>query len=160
MKSERGITLMSLIIYVAAMVITIGILSMMTTYFYNNVTTIGKTIDSSKEYTKFNSYFSQEVNTKGIKVLKCENDNEDNSVIVASDSNNQEMNGNYILFSNGEQYTFVKEDKAVYKNNAKIAEGITSMTFGNSIENGKEKITITYTLDKKTNEETRTYILV
>lgn len=144
MKSEKGITLISLIVYVVAMAITIAIISVVTTYFYNNVNLIGKTLDPAKEYTKFNSFFSEEVNKKGTKVLECNNGTSEGT--------------NYILFSDGTQYTFKNEN--VYKGKVKIAEGIANMKFSSIIKNGKEAIIVEYTLKGDTTLKKQTYTLI
>ena len=43
MKSEKGVTLSSLIIYVIAMVIVVSIIAVMTKYFYGNVNKLSNT---------------------------------------------------------------------------------------------------------------------
>ena len=57
MKSEKGITLISLIIYVIALTIVIGIVAVISGYFYNNIATSSEDIEPMVEYTKFNSFF-------------------------------------------------------------------------------------------------------
>ena len=69
MKSEKGITLISLIIYVIALTIVVGIIAVISGYFYDNIDTSSEDIEPMVEYTKFNSFFSEEVNYVGIKVL-------------------------------------------------------------------------------------------
>ena len=71
MKSEKGITLISLIIYVIALTIVIGIIAVISGYFYKNIATTSENVEPMVEYTKFNSFFSEEVNYRGIKVLDC-----------------------------------------------------------------------------------------
>ena len=66
MRSEKGITLISLIIYVIALTIVIGIIAVISGYFYKNVATASVDVEPMVEYTKFNSFFSEEVNYKGI----------------------------------------------------------------------------------------------
>ena len=67
MKSEKGVTLTSLIVYVIGMVMVISIVSVLTTYFYKNIKNVGADIDPIAEYTKFNSYFTNEINKNKIK---------------------------------------------------------------------------------------------
>lgn len=143
MKSEKGITLMSVIVYVVSMVIVIAIISVITTYFYNNIGKIGENIDPSKEYTKFASFFTEEVNKKGNKVLDCNTSNKDS---------------NYIVFTSGNQYTF--QDNKVYQNKVKIAEGIKSMSFSYQITNNKEVVIVKYKLQDNVSEKTATFTLV
>lgn len=109
MKSDRGITLVSLILYVVAMVIVVGIVSTLTGYFYKNVDTLQDRNEGAKQYTAFNSYFTGDINEKG------------NSFIVdLSDSTK-------IVFENGNQYTFINGN--IYFNKIKICKDITSCEF-------------------------------
>ena len=103
MNSNKGITLTSLIIYVVAMVIVVTTMSTITSYFYNNVDNMNASTDSSTVFTKFNMYFSEEINIK------------DNYPLVASTE--------YIIFSKtGNQYTF--QNQSIYKNQIKICDNI------------------------------------
>lgn len=130
MKSQKGVTLVSLTVYVIVMAIIVGILSTITTFFYKNVNDTNAEIDPLTEYTTFNSYFSDEVNHANIKIVKCSND--------SNESNEQK----YILFSNGVQYTYVPENKGIYRNEVKIGRNIDICTFEEKIENGKTIIMV------------------
>ena len=114
MKSEKGITLISLIIYVIALTIVIGIIAVISGYFYNNIATSSEDIEPMVEYTKFNSFFSEEVNEKEIKVLDCKTTTDSTGKIDTS----------YIVFDNGVQYTYISENKGIYRNKVKIARGV------------------------------------
>ena len=70
MKSEKAITLTSLMIYIIGMIMIISIVSVVTTYFYKNIKNVGAQINPVAEYTKFNNYFTDEINKKNIKI--CE----------------------------------------------------------------------------------------
>ena len=74
---------------------------------------VGADIDPIAEYTKFNSYFTNEINKNNIKILDCANGEKQN----------------YIAFDDGVQYTFVKSNEGIYQNEAKICRGITDCTF-------------------------------
>lgn len=70
MKSEKGITLISIIVYVIAMLLIITIITILTSYFYQNVDINSLTEDFNKQYTSFNVYFLEEVNKKENKILQ------------------------------------------------------------------------------------------
>lgn len=141
MKSEKGITLTSLIVYVIGMVMVISIVSVLTTYFYKNIKNVEADIDPIAEYTKFNSYFTNEINKNNIKILDCANGEKQN----------------YIAFDDGVQYTFVKSNEGIYQNEAKICRGITDCTFELAMENGNEIINVKITVGEK--EFTNKYTL-
>lgn len=145
MKNEKGITLVSLLIYVIAMLVTITIISVMTSYFYQNIDVSNDKYTSITEYTRFNSYFSEEVNRKNNHVLE----------IVSNEP--ESSNQNFVAFSSGNQYTFVPQNKAIYQNNVKIASGVDLCQFENKIINGKEAIKTTIKIGDM--EKTIEYIL-
>ena len=63
------------------------------------------------------------------------------------------------MFSSGNQYTYIPENKGIYMNQVKIAENITGCDFtSNKEENGKTTITVTIQGDNF--ERKTTYTLV
>ena len=138
MKSQKGITLISLTVYIIVMAIVVGVVATVSTYFYSNQNATSSKIEPLTQYTKFNSFFLDEVNHQGIQVIECQE--------------------NYIAFDNGVQYTFVPENKGIYRNQIKISKGIQNCTFDYAIENGRKKITVNIQSEEGnfTREETYT----
>lgn len=136
MKSEKGVTLVSLIIYVIAMLITVTVVTIVTSYFYKNVDIEPEKYTYFSEFTKVESYFADEVNREGNRVLKADNESEQH----------------YVAFSSGNQYTFVEENKALYQNNVKIANDILECNFEESIKNGKDAIKVKIKIQDKEKE--------
>ena len=128
MKEERGITLTSIIIYIVALLIVIGIVSSITSYFYRNINLEDKDEITNSQFTKFNSYFTSDINQEGIKIVEA-GDNE---------------NVNYITFSNKTTYTFSKANKSIYMNEVKICENIDSCIFSSEENNQKYDITVNF----------------
>lgn len=108
------------------MVIVIAVVTSLTGYFYSNININTENQDINKQYTKFNSFFSEQINKPG------------NIIIEA----NTESENPYIIFADKNQYTFIKENKAIYFNNIKIATNVQKCVFNNSIKNGKNVITV------------------
>lgn len=108
------------------MIIVIAVITSLTGYFYSEVNIDTEVQDANKQYTKFNSFFSEQVNKPG------------NIIIEA----NTESENPYIIFADKNQYTFIKENKSIYFNNIKIATNIEKCVFNNSIKNGKNVITV------------------
>ncbi len=148
MKSEKGVTLISVIIYVIAMLIIIAVITVLTSYFYTNVDINSASEDLNQQYTKFNSYFTEEVNRKGNKILE----------IGETQNNEEEGPQKYIIFSSGNQYTYIPANKGIYMNTVKIAENITDCTFEKNDADGKTKITVT--INGNNFERVTTYTLV
>lgn len=141
MKSEKGITLISVIIYIIAMTLIVSMMSVISTYFYKNMNNMVE-IDPLTEFTKFNSYFTDETNHNNIKIL---------------DAKIEENGNSYIAFDNGVQYSFIKANKGIYKNKVKICRNIDNCTFQETIQNGKTVIIVEFRAGDK--QETMNYTL-
>lgn len=137
MKSQKGITLISLTIYVIVMTIVIGVIATVTGVFFKNLQQSNYFTDPIAEYTKFNSYFSEEVNHEGLKILKCEE--------------------NYIAFDNGIVYTFSRENQGIYRNQVKICKDIETCTFSEEVKNGKQVVEVS--IKSGSHDRTTTYTL-
>ena len=124
MKSQKGLTLISVSIYVIVMIVVVGVISVVTGAFMKTLKSADFNNDPIAEYTTFNSYFSEEVNHQGLKVVECQND--------------------YIVFDNGVQYSFIAENSGIYRNQVKICRDIENCTFSQSENNGKTIITVKF----------------
>ena len=142
MRTEKGVTLITVTIYIIVMLIMISIITVLTSYFYKNVDIQSISQNFNQQYTKFNSYFVKEVNKRGNKVVDIQ------SVSIPQDEEeNAETNTsqqNYIVFSSGNQYTYIPKNQGIYMNKVKIAQNITGCTFAtHKEENGKTIVTVT-----------------
>ena len=127
MKSEKGVTIISLIIYVIVLSVVIGMVAIISGAFMDSVDEAEMYTDPIEQYTTFNSYFSEEVNHPGLEVVQCQDD--------------------YVLFSNGVQYSFISENRGIYKDKVKICRNIDNCNFSQSIKNGKTVITVEFSVD-------------
>lgn len=108
MKSERGVTLTSIMIYVIALTVAVLTIGRLITYFYKNINAVDTSSVSDAEYMKFNSYFTDEINIEGNEVDKCDT--------------------NYIIFFKTQnQYTF--KNGKIYRGKVKICDNIDSCDF-------------------------------
>lgn len=149
MRTQTGVTLISVTIYVIVMVIVVAVITVLTSYFYKNVDITATRQDLNQQYTKFNTYFIEEVNKKGNKILDIGETQEDDENAIQK----------YIVFSSGNQYTYIPQNKGIYINQVKIAENITNCTFtSQKDENGKTIVTVVIQGDNF--EKTTTYTLV
>ena len=124
MKKEKGITLIALILYVIIFSITIGLLASISSFVYNNMGNINSNSISSEEFNKFNINFVKDVK-------------ESKNAVVNSGTN--ELT---IVFESGNQYTYKKQEKSIYKNKQKIANNILSMSAELTTENNKKIIQV------------------
>lgn len=145
MKSQKGVTLISLIVYVIAMLVTISIITVVTSYFYKNIDITTERYTYLSEFTKFESYFSEETTKQGNRIVEINPEN-------TQDNPNAQKNSEqvYLILSSGNQYTYIKQNKAIYQNNVKITSGVEDCSITQNIENGKQTITITMKIQDKT----------
>ena len=80
MKTEKGVTLISVTIYVIVMLIVVSIITVLTVYFYRNVDVNSANEDFNQQYTRFNSYFTEEINRKGNKIAGYEDINDEEAL--------------------------------------------------------------------------------
>ena len=146
MKSERGVTTISVTIYIIAMLLAVTIIGMLTGFFYKNVDISSNTDDINKQYTKFNAYFTEEVNISGNTVVEMQ---------VKDEGTENELS--FIVFSSGNQYTFIKQNKGIYFRHTKIATNIEECKFEKQENNGKTTITVKIVAENL--DRTTTYTL-
>lgn len=121
MKEERGITLGSVTIYVIALLIVVGVISTITSFFYSNIINVNDNSKNMAQITKFNMYFLKDVKDAN------------NNVEVSADNTN-------ITFSSGNVYTF--KDKAIYQNKVKICDNVKNAQFRVEENNNKKIVTV------------------
>lgn len=138
MKSEKGVTLISLTVYIIVMTIVIGVVSLVSTFFFKNTKSSSNQIDPMIEYTRFTNFFTEESNRKGIQIL--------------------EYKENYVVFDDGVQYTYVPENRGIYRNKVKICNEVEKCRFEYKIKNGKDVIGVTIQM-KDAEEKTIDYTL-
>ena len=120
MKSEKGITLLSLIVYIALLTLVLGILSVVSNYFYKNVNYITDTGKYVSNYNKFNMYFIEDV--------------KNNSEIYSISED-----GTQLVFADGTNYTFA--DNSIYRNKVRICENIYALSFSKRAQTDENDFT-------------------
>ena len=102
-KSEKGVTLLGLTVYILTLSIVVGILASISSFFYGNVNLV---IDSSRfaaEFNKFNVNFVNDAKKNNHANVK---------------------NGNTVIFEDGTTYVYNEEDKGIYRGQVKIATNV------------------------------------
>ena len=148
MKSEKGVTLSSLIIYVIAMIIVVSIIAVMTRFFYGNINELSNNANSLREVTKLNSFITEEVNKLDNTIYYCDPDG--SFIVFYNPSDKDELNTN----SGYTQYTF--ENDSIYLNKVKICTGIESCIFEDVSDENNYKFKIIVTIDGNQRETTYT----
>ena len=118
MKSQKGITLTSLILYIVVLLVVISTLSVVSTYFYSNTSYITDTGKYIAEFNKFNMYFIED---------------------VKNNSNIYSITDNKIIFEDGTIYTY--SDASIYRNKVQICKNINSCNFSKFEETDSNNFT-------------------
>lgn len=138
MKSDKGITLASLALYIVVMIIVLGIMSSIITTFYANTEGMNAKVQELVEFNKFNMNFLKEV--------KLYNNSVDSI----------DENGTYIVFTSGNSFSF--SNNKIYYNNLKITSDVKKVSFekvkkgDSTIDDTKIKVTVEFESFSKTIE--------
>ncbi len=129
MKNNKGITLVSLIGYIILSLLVISLLIVITGNFKRNFNELDTQSVQEIELDKLNLLITKEIK-EGRKV------------------NKSQTTVNTLTFNNGDIYTYVEADKAIYQNNnVMIAEHITNCKF--ELVNDKT-LKVTVSIENKT----------
>ena len=140
MKNNRGITITSLVIYIALIFVILAILMRITTYFSRNIKDVAD-VTFETEFNKLNLYLLDEVKQTRNTITEIIED------------------GTQVTFSNGNKYTYNAEDKKVYLNDTiKVCENVESCLFEEkTADNGKSVLSLTIKIDDT--EKTVEYVI-
>lgn len=112
MKNKKGITLISLIIYIILMTFTVGIIGTITANFYGNLNKIDKDSKGAVAYAKFNMYILNDMKTDGMTV----NDVTNTKIELE-------------IPNSDETIRYTVEDGGLYRNSVKICDGVKEYKF-------------------------------
>ncbi len=99
MKSNRGITLTSLVIYVIGLVIVIAVMGNFTGFFYKNLEYTTMNQNANEQYSRFLSYITKDANS-------------DNLIYVQSGVQNVDCV--IFKFSDGTEHQYITKDEKMY----------------------------------------------
>ena len=64
MKSEKGLTITSIMIYILVLTFIVIILARVSTFFYKNIKELNNNSDNGIQYTRLTTFITDEINTK------------------------------------------------------------------------------------------------
>lgn len=152
MKEEKGITMVSLAIYIVVMTLTIAVMGSIITNFYKNTDTIQGEVKEIIEFNKFNIYFLKEIKMDNNRI-----DSVSYSEPKAGEKAGEEVSEElYILFTSGNAFSI--KDGKIYYNNIKICENLkkVQISFGKN-GNKLDRTIINVTLNFKTFNKSISY---
>lgn len=129
MKSEKGITLTSLVIYVIGITIIFAVVANLTIYFNKNSRTIEYTTNNSAQITRLSQYLINDTKKENAQITEAN----ENIIII-------QANGETI------KYTYDKNSKGIYRNKVKIANDVQSLEIKKDIIYDKTKLLLNITI--------------
>ena len=122
-KSQKGITMVSLVIYVASFLTVTLLIGYITTFFYNNVDVLNSTAGGAADYNMLCTYIKNECKTAGNCTELSNHFVRKNSIVY------YKGNGHVIAVANNVTDFKIEEgDKAT---KAKLVVTINNVTYGN-----------------------------
>ena len=99
MKSNKGVAMTSLIIYILGLVIVAGIIGSFSTYFYNRANLMVEKNTSEEQYSKVLSYLTKDINSNNI-----------TSVSQAGEE------GDFLIieFADGTEHQYINKNGCIY----------------------------------------------
>ena len=145
MKNERGITIISLIIYVILMTFVVAGVTAVTTSFQNNINEVDKDAKSAVSFAKFNMYFLNDIKSKNVSIVSSSRDRIELSL--------ENKDGDI------ENVKYSVQNNCLYRNKVKICDGVKSATIIASENSGTTDETVIVRLRINDYDKTTTYTL-
>ncbi len=164
MGSQKGITLMSLLIYVVAFLIVAGIIGAVTTFFYSNYSYLDDKSAEAAEYDKLNLVLAQESKENDNYVYDLLSESTPtsntfsnsnvvyNSKIELLDGVNSKCKNyfdTYILFFDENFIGWRKKEKVVYLNQNVICKNVNKFMVSKILKNGHTILNVYVEFDTK-----------
>lgn len=125
MKSEKGITLTSLVMYIIGITIIFAVVANITIYFNKNSRTIEYTTNNSAQITRLNQYLINDTKKENVQII------ETNENVITMQANGETI-----------KYTYDKNSKGIYRNKVKIANDVQSLEIKKEIIYDKTKLSL------------------
>ena len=156
MRSQNGVTMISLILYVSSFLVVTALVAGITTFFYNNVEILDTSIGSNSQYNKFNLYILNECKKSGNSLMawknndiEAANDTSDNIAALISPGSDT-----FITFrnidGNKNSFIYVEDEKNLYYNSIKLCNDVEEFKFKIDNLSGKTVIKVFIKIDGTT----------
>lgn len=132
LKNQKGITLLSLVVYMIVILGVLGILATVNNFLYGNMQVIRSAAQNSSEFDKFNYNFLKDVQTNSEAMYATD----DNTVTSPSSG----VIYHTVVFANSTSYKYNANDHGIYKNGVKIVSDVTKFEISTTQSGGKNVI--------------------
>ena len=159
MNKQKGITMVSLVIYIASFLVIAGVVGTVTTFFYKNMSVLNVNSGDAADYNKMNIYMIKTVKTTGVKIDSYTGHGakniEGNNVEYVTFRNPNETKTTYLHY-NGVLYYIYQVDEEPVKE-IPLCDNVSNFKVSVIQENGKERVTILIKINE--NQYSTTYTL-
>ena len=138
MKNNKGISLISLIIYVIVLMILIGIFSNLSRYVNKNISQMTLSEKESEQYLRLVSYISKDTNSNNIVLIKKDTNNNQQYLIIRFASGNVHQ---YVCLNNNLYFINIEPEGQATKK-IQLCKDISGSQIFN-LENDKIDIDLT-----------------
>lgn len=126
MKTEKGITLASVLIYVTTLGIIVGVVALAMSFYNKNIVAMNDTGDINLELNKFITQIIDDTQEKGNKI--------------------EDITETRIRFLNGNTYTF--KDERIYINSRELSNCVKEFNASMKLDGDKQVLQIDIVLEK------------
>ena len=126
MRKEKGITLISLVIYIIGLIVIMSVVGTLMSFYNNNVIKLNDTSDVNMELSKFTAKMIEETKQAGNAIT--------------------EIAGTTIKFSNGNIYTY--QDNKIYENSIVVSQHVKEFLAELETDGNKQILRIYIVLEK------------
>lgn len=153
MKLQKGVTMISLILYVSSFLIVTVVVARITTFFYNNVEILDTTIGSNSQYNKLNLYMLNECKKRGNSLVAWKNNDSAAATDTPSNLGGLTTPGSetFITFRNEDgtknSFIYVATEKNLYYNSIKLCEDVDDFKFKIDYSSGKTVLKVFINID-------------
>lgn len=101
-KNQKGVTLTELVVYITVMLAVLGVMTSISSFFYNNLGIVKESAKYSAQFDSFNSYITVDIKNNKDVVVKNKT----------------------LIFEDGITYVYNEADEGIYRGNQKIATNV------------------------------------
>lgn len=135
MRSQKGITMMGLVIYITSFLVVTGIVAGITAFFYGNSNLMTQELYSAADYNKLNLYLVRESEQVGNRVSEI-------SLLGETPKEGEDKDAYYVIFSNGDRFTYDYDNHLLYYNSICLCEDVQKFKVNTSYDTGKEVVSV------------------
>lgn len=129
MRKEKGVTLTGLVLYILFFTVSLALVVTLSQNVYGNLGKVNNNTMSSEEFNKFNTSF--------VKDIKSQKFNSPATVTMSGTNTILKLPASSTI-----TYTYVQNEKAIYRNKVKIADHIIAFSASPTTKNGKKAVRV------------------